>query len=163
MAQTNKVEANIINCQWCDFQLDLDQTDWCNNCDTSIFDDKMNNNLNKLFIKNIHNTRGLNIEGISIDDWIVTNETYQFFAYIDGHNWLCKLWRHSIKVDDKELYRFELHSPGSRYYTKYLETDVIKTKRLFYKAIKELVAEHIDFVTDELVAKAFQTLKQKIK
>jgi len=162
MAQTNKVEANIINCQWCDWQLDLDQTDWCNNCDTSIFDDKMNNTSSKLVIKNINNANGLNIEGISTDDWIAEYDTYQFLVYADGHKWMYKLWRHRIKVEGEERYRLELHATVGRCYTKYLGINEIKTKRLFYKLIKELLDEHIDWVTNYLVRQASASLSQSL-
>lgn len=33
-------ESNTITCQWCKQQIDLDQTDWCDTCDKSIFDDR---------------------------------------------------------------------------------------------------------------------------
>jgi hypothetical protein len=31
--------ANIINCECCQSEIDLDDTDWCDKCDRSIFDD----------------------------------------------------------------------------------------------------------------------------
>jgi len=161
-ALSNSNDPIHVNCEWCDWQLDLNQTDWCANCDTSIFDDKMNNELSKLVIKNIHNTEGLNIEGISIDEWIIEDDNYQFLVYADGHKWMYKLWRHSIQVEGKERYRLELHPTGDRCYTKYLGTNEIKIKRLFYKSIKGLLDEHIEYVTNEVLAKAMTSISHSI-
>ena len=118
--------------------------------------------MNKLTIKNIHNTEGLNIEGICIDgEWIITPDTYEFLVYADGHKWMFKLFRNDIDVtlagetNSKKRYQLELHATGSNIYTKYLGTNEIKIKRLFYKSIKALVDEHIDFVTKEILTKAF--------
>lgn len=33
-------ESNNITCQYCKQTIDLDQTDWCDYCDRSIFDDR---------------------------------------------------------------------------------------------------------------------------
>ena len=151
-----------VNCRWCGWKLDLNNTDWCTNCDTSIFDDKMNNELSKLVIKNIHNTEGLNIEEISIDEWITEPDNYQFLAYATGHKWMFKLWRHSIQVEGNERYRLELHATGGRCYTKYLGTNEIKIKRLFYKSIRGLVDEHIDYVTKQIVQQASTSLSQSL-
>jgi hypothetical protein len=161
-ALNNSNDPIHVNCRWCDWQLDLNDTDWCTNCDTSIFDDKINNELSKLLIKNIHNTEGLNIEGISIDEWIVEDDNYQFLAYADGHKWMYKLWRHGIEVEGKERYRLELHATGGRCYTKYLGTNEIKIKRLFYKSIKGLLDEHIEWVTKQIVQQASTSLSQSL-
>jgi hypothetical protein len=36
-------EEILVECEWCKIELDLAKTDWCNNCDTSVFDNKCNN------------------------------------------------------------------------------------------------------------------------
>jgi hypothetical protein len=159
---TNSNDPIHVNCRWCGWKLDLNDTDWCTNCDTSIFDDKINNELSKLLIKNIHNTEGLNIEGISIDEWITEPDNYQFLVYADGHKWMYKLWRHSIQVEGNERYRLELHLSEGRCYTKYLGTNEIKIKRLFYKSIKALLAEHIDWVTNYIVQQASTSLSHSL-
>lgn len=161
-ALNNSNDPIHINCRWCGWQLDLNDTDWCTNCDTSIFDDKINNELSKLLIKNIHNTEGLNIEGISIDEWITEPDNYQFLVYADGHKWMYKLWRHSIQVEGNERYRLELHLSEGRCYTKYLGTNEIKIKRLFYKSIKGLLDEHIEWVTKQIVQQASTSLSQSL-
>jgi len=161
-ALNNSNDPIHVNCEWCDWQLDLNQTDWCVNCDTSIFDDKMNNELSKLVIKNIHNTEGLNIEGISIDEWIVEPDNYQFLVYADGHKWMYKLWRYGIEVEGKERYRLELHATGGRCYMKDLGTNEIKIKRLFYKSIKGLLDEHIEYVTNEVLSKAMTSVSHSL-
>lgn len=117
--------------------------------------------MSKLTIKNLHNTEGLNIEGVCIDQWITNPDAYEFMAYVDGHKWLYKLWRDSIDVTlagettSKKRYRLELHAVGSRCYTRYLGTNEIKIKRLFYKSIKGLVDEHMEYVTNQILGKAF--------
>ena len=159
---TNSNDPIHVNCRWCGWKLDLNDTDWCVNCDTSIFDDKMNNKLSYLIIRNIHNTEGLNIEGISIDEWIVEHDNYQFLVYADGHKWMYKLCRHNIQVDGNIKYRLELHATGDKCYTDYLSTNEIKIKRLFYKSIKALLAEHIDWVTNYIVQQASTSLSQSL-
>ena len=161
-ALNNSNDPIHVNCEWCDWKLDLNQTDWCVNCGTSIFDDKMNNELSKLVIKNIHNTEGLNIEGISIDEWITEDDNYQFLVYADGHKWMYKLWRYGIEVEGKERYRLELHATGGRCYMKDLGTNEIKIKRLFYKSIKGLLDEHIEYVTNEVLSKAMTSVSHSL-
>lgn len=115
-----------------------------------------------LTIKNIHNTEGLNIEGICIDgEWIISPDAYEFLVYADGHKWMFKLDRRVLDItlagetDSKKRYKLELHATADNTYTKYLGTNEIKIKRLFYKSIKGLVDEHVDFVTKEILTKAF--------
>lgn len=115
----------------------------------------------KLIIKNLHNTEGLNIEGVNIGEWITSPDAYEFLVYADGHKWMFKLYRDDADVtlagetQSKRRYKLELHATGGNIYTSYLATGEIKIKRLFYKSIKRLVDEHIDYVTKEILTKAF--------
>lgn len=115
----------------------------------------------RLTIENLYKTEGLNIEGVNIDEWITSPDAYEFLAYADGHKWMFKLDRRALdvtmagEVDSKKRYKIELHATGGSIYTRYLGINEIKIKRLFYKAVKGLVDEHIDFVTKEILTKAF--------
>lgn len=136
-----------VHCCLCGWELDLNKTDWCTNCDTSIFDDKINNELGKLIIKNISNTDGLNIVGVSITEWLVDEDKYNFLAYAEGHKWIYTLGR-MANPDGK--YELTLHASLNTNLIKTLGVNEIKIKRLFYKSIKGLVDDHLDNVTQSL-------------
>lgn len=115
----------------------------------------------RLTIENLYKTEGLNIEGVNIDEWITSPDAYEFLAYADGHKWMFKLDRRALDItmvgetDSKKRYKIELHATGGSIYTRYLGINEIKIKRLFYKSVKGLVDEHMDFVTKHILTKAF--------
>ena len=49
-------DSNTITCQWCRQEVDLEQTDWCDTCDKSIFDDRSDLRRLALFDAVINNT-----------------------------------------------------------------------------------------------------------
>ena len=115
----------------------------------------------RLTIENLYKTEGLNMEGVNIDEWITSPDAYEFLAYADGQKWMFKLDRRALDItmvgetDSKKRYKVELHATGGNIYTRYLGTNEIKIKRLFYKSVKGLVDEHLEFVTKEILTKAF--------
>jgi hypothetical protein len=124
--------------------------------------------MNKLTIENLYKTEGINIEGVNIDEWMTLTDSYEFLAYANGHKWMFKLCRNSNDVTlvgetkSKPIYKLELHATGAQCYTMYLGTNEIKIKRLFYKSVRRLVDEHIDFVTKEILSKAFTATSHSI-
>jgi hypothetical protein len=122
----------------------------------------------RITIENLYKTEGLNIEGVNIDEWITSPDAYEFLVYADGHKWMFKLCRNSNDVtlagetESKPRYKLELHATGTQCYTSYLGINEIKIKRLFYKSVKRLVNDHIDFVTKEILSKAFSATSHSI-
>ena len=107
---------------------------------------------NKLTIKNLYKTEGINIVGVNIEQWLTLDGHYEFLAYANGHKWMYTLSRIPHHLDNK--YKLTLNATVDHTYSIHLGTNEIKVKRLFYMRVNELVEQHIEFVTNELVSAA---------
>jgi hypothetical protein len=106
----------------------------------------------KLTIKNLYKTEGINMFGISIDEWLTLDDHYEFLVYSNGHKWMYKLDRMPHHLDNK--FKLTLNATANNIYTVHLGLNEIKVKRLFYMRVNELVEQHIEFVTNEIVSAA---------
>lgn len=99
---------------------------------------------NKLTIQNVYKTEGLNIVGVSIDEWLTLTDRYDFLSHSHGHKWMYTLNR-IANPDNK--YELRLIVSDGSVYTTLLDIGEIKIKRLFYKHINNLVVEHLQQIT----------------
>jgi hypothetical protein len=104
----------------------------------------------KLTIKNLYKTEGINMFGVSIDEWLTLDDHYEFLVYSNGHKWMYKLNRIPHHLDNK--YKLTLNATADNTYTVHLSPNEIKVKRLFYMRINELLEQHIEWVTNEIVS-----------
>jgi hypothetical protein len=95
---------------------------------------------NKLTIQNLYKTEGVNIVGVSIDEWHTLTDRYEFLSHSQGHKWMYSLNR----VANKDgTYQLTLHAAFGIELKKQLGLNEIKVKRLFYMRVGELVNEHL--------------------
>lgn len=94
------------------------------------------NSRKKLNIKNTDKVIGINMLGISISDWISSNDDYQFLVYDSfGIKWMFKLDRFP---DEKGDFLLSLIL-SNKVKTKKISKWHIQIKRLFYMQINELL------------------------
>ena len=108
--------------------------------------------MQKLTIKNLYKTEGINIFGVSIDEWLTIDDHYEFLVYANGHKWIYTLSRIRHHLDN--TYKLTLNATADHTYSIHLGLNEIKVKRLFYMRVNELVEQHIEFVTNELILAA---------
>ncbi len=94
----------------------------------------------KLTIQNLYKTEGINIVGVSIDEWHTLTDRYEFLSHSQGHKWMYSLNR---VADNEGKYELTLHAAFGIALKKQLGLNEIKVKRLFYMRVGELVNEHL--------------------
>jgi len=96
--------------------------------------------MQKLIIQNLYKTEGINIVGVSIDEWHTLADHYEFLSHSQGHKWMYSLNR---IADNEGKYRLTLHAAAGVDLATQLGINEIKVKRLFYMRVGELVNQHL--------------------
>lgn len=115
---------NVHDCIRCNNPINYDDSDWCEVCDMSVFDDRMIKQTNMLEIRNIKRILDVHLTGT---DYMIKNICevldksksiryyYEIQLYSHQYNQHCKL------ILDKEKQYTDRDAP---YYSLHLETDV---------------------------------------
>lgn len=92
----------------------------------------------RLYIKNLHKTAGLNILGVSIDNWTVHEQYYEYQAYYEGISWTLRLMREAFTLIESTVYVLELITADTNSCRPrtFLTADELKVKRLFFLQTK---------------------------
>jgi len=121
---------------------------------------KVKKEMNKLYIENLTNIEGLELHDISIIRTETDSDNYRFFR--SQPEQCFKLSRYPIKVGGVLKYELRLSVLDTYHYVTNISIDIIQLKDSFFKSMKELFDEHIEYVTNTILSKALASVSHSI-
>jgi hypothetical protein len=132
---------NVHNCIRCDNPINYDDTDWCDVCDMSVFDDRMIKQTKMLTIENEKKLLGTKLMGSGSAEWVVTSikphlNHYVIFIEQTENGWDKKLILDRSVYPFKIGYQYKLECGSEK---KYVHRNDIKNIDMFSNHLESFI------------------------